>query len=256
MGTDEGVTILENIVARIGRTHELDHYLIKARESLVRASWSPVNPADISRMLSNEDLRYATTSQDLLEVVIEQMDQLDTELQGTPQAAEFLWDVQGDRQSEIRRPTDELAISNYVALYLRSRLVNRRIVVNREVHIRRGQATDILIEAVPVRTDTEIGAQAARVVIEVKGCWHKDVRTAIKKQLVDTYLANTLNTAGLYVVAWFDPVKWNWPQDASQRGRVGEWTVEYAKDTFNTLADELCRPGLTVKSCVLNCSLA
>ena len=60
------------------------------------------------------------------------------------------------------------------------------VVANREVQPRRGKRTDVVIEA--ALPNSREGFDKLAVVIEVKGCWHSEVRTALKTQLVDDYL--------------------------------------------------------------------
>jgi hypothetical protein len=55
-----------------------------------------------------------------------------------------------------------------------------------------------------------------QVAIEVKGCWNGEVLTAIDEQLVPRYLDNLPGSAGLLLVAWFDPGHWHQPGPWSQ----------------------------------------
>ena len=41
------------------------------------------------------------------------------------------------------------------------------------------------------------------VVIEMKGCWHSEVRDAVERQLVNKYLHPNGLSHGIYVVGWF-----------------------------------------------------
>jgi hypothetical protein len=46
------------------------------------------------------------------------------------------------------------------------------------------------------------------VVIEVKGCWHVQVRSAVEQQLVNDYLRPNGLTHGIYLVGWFVCPQW------------------------------------------------
>lgn len=133
-------------------------------------------------------------------------------------------------------------------------------MVNREVEIRRlnmagtGQSTDIHVEALR-RGSGGAHGDIARVVIEVKGCWHQEVRTAMRTQLADRYLAENQCHHGLYVVGWFLCAAWD---DGDYRKRGVPWTsIEVARHFLGDQADELrsSRSEGDVRPVVLDCSL-
>ena len=78
--------------------------------------------------------------------------------------------------------------------------------------------------------DDERGA-IVTVVIEVKGYWHKDVRTAMGGQLGDRYLREAPCHHGLYLVGWFVCPQWD-PQDP-RRKRVAFQTRDEARTYFD-----------------------
>ena len=47
------------------------------------------------------------------------------------------------------------------------------------------------------------------VIIEVKGCWNAEVKTAISSQLVEDYLKPHNWTHGIYLVGWFICDRWD-----------------------------------------------
>ena len=71
------------------------------------------------------------------------------------------------------------------------------------------------------RTDIEVRAVTANgnqlrpleVVIEVKGCWHPNIRSAHEEQLASEYLQRAGKTHGIYLVVWTQCAKWNDPTD-------------------------------------------
>jgi hypothetical protein len=70
-----------------------------------------------------------------------------------------------------------------------------------------------------IRDDKRSGSfDSVKVIIELKGCWHPKVKTAMGHQLVDRYLADNECRYGLYVVGWFPLESWN--KDDSRRKRV------------------------------------
>ncbi|MFN2467258.1 MAG: hypothetical protein ABR521_03895 [Gaiellaceae bacterium] len=99
-------------------------------------------------------------------------------------------------------------------------------MIGRELEIRpnttgrgRGESVDIGVFA-PVGTEIE-GAATASVTIEVKGCWHAHVKTAMKSQLVDRYLTGTDTTHGIYLVFWFAADDWD-SKDSRRRRCTGD----------------------------------
>jgi hypothetical protein len=80
-----------------------------------------------------------------------------------------------------------------VKQHLEDDLRTQGVILNREVVIRRnrgatqGERTDIHIDAVVPGTSGE-KLDVVSSIVEVKGCWHDKLWTAMKSQLVDRYL--------------------------------------------------------------------
>ncbi len=74
--------------------------------------------------------------------------------------------------------------------------------MNREVENRPGEETDIRVEA--FRTDQNgKRTDVLTLVIEVKGCWHEKLWSAMESQLVTRYMSLNRTNVGVYVVGWF-----------------------------------------------------
>ncbi len=69
-----------------------------------------------------------------------------------------------------------------------------------------GERTDIHVTAV---SDDLERPPLIRAIVEVKGCWHRELATALETQLVAQYLRGTDNRYGLYVVGWFASEHWD-----------------------------------------------
>ena len=112
----------------------------------------------------------------------------------------------------------------------------RGIVLNREVEIRKGEETDIHVEAIPL--DTKIKPEdAIRTIIEVKGCWNEQILTDVENQLHDRYMKNNTKT-GIYVIGWFHCEKWD--KDDYRSGKRGASKIkgDYSIENVNsTLSD-------------------
>ncbi len=104
----------------------------------------------------------------------------------------------------------------------------------------------------PIGTEVE-GAATASVTIEVKGCWHAEVKTAMKSQLVDRYLTGTRTTHGIYLVFWFAADDWD-PADSRSRRCKGD--PQKLDDAFSEQARSLtAETHATVRSFVMDGSL-
>ncbi len=107
---------------------------------------------------------------------------------------------------------DENDLSNYIKRFLDRDLAKSGVIVNREVEIRRklgdggapGERTDIHVNARVPQTSKEL-----TVIIEVKGCWHAELSTAMETQLVNRYLRDIRCRHGLYLVGWFVCPQWD-----------------------------------------------
>jgi hypothetical protein len=182
------------------------------------------------------------------------LSRLDATLHGELTAAKYLWNSKkGDSW-----PKDEQDLSDYVAKHLREDLGSRGIIVNREVQIRRGpvghsgQATDIHVDTA-VRRETQDICEAVSAIIEVKGNWHRDLRTAMRTQLRDRYLKENLCRDGIYLVGWFSCTNWGGEDD--RRKRCPNMSLDDARDSFRKQAEELSVDGYHLKSYVLDVSL-
>jgi hypothetical protein len=174
--------------------------------------WNPPMPLTVLSLAKRSEGRLVNDADDLLEVVMESLDRFQIQLtQSTLPRSEVFWHWDGsDTQRHNFRNRDEAFLSDEVARWLRDDLNQRGVVVGREVQPRRGQRTDIYVEAV-ARGNSALALQTVTVVIEVKGCWNVEVRTAVDSQLVGDYLRPNGLTHGIYLVAWFVCGAWSSP---------------------------------------------
>jgi hypothetical protein len=174
-----------------------------------RNHWRPPAPEAVRAMLERTSARLITSGDELLELIIESLDRLQRRLsrQALPRAEDlWRWDGSGNRRSNFK-PKDEEAISDYVACWLAEDLgPTSGVVVNREVQPRRGARTDIIVDAISRGTQGEF--DKITVVVEVKGCWHDAVQSALQTQLVDGYLKVHGWRCGIYLVGWFVCPQW------------------------------------------------
>jgi len=205
-------------------------------------------------MMRDPRRRLVESGDQLLDVVMGSLGRLQGMLKGHTPMARAYWDRMVD--SDLYRPVDENTFSDFVKRHLQDDLVDRGVIVNREVEVYRpksagiGQRTDIHVDAV---ASTPQMAQLARVtvVIEAKGCWNDELGHAMATQLRDKYLREGSCTHGVYLVGWFNCDKWD-PKDT--RGGP-DMTRDQAQHGLDTQAVELSGGGFVIGAMVLDLSL-
>ena len=229
----------------------------EAEEQTRRQTWQPPRPEHVIALAQDRQRRYVENGEQLLDALCESLQRLEAILQGETPAAPDLWNNRGDVTRPEWRPKGENHLSDYVKRHLERDLRDHGVVVNREVQIRRGQKTDIRVDAVSPGGE----AEAPRVIsgiIEVKGCWNnRELDSAMETQLVGRYLKDNQCPNGLYILGWFNCDLWSdndyWKKDAPTYG------LEEARKRFAQQAQELqdggAVPGLTLKAFVLNACL-
>jgi hypothetical protein len=162
------------------------------------------------------------------------------------------WGEFGDAFEPVASPKEEILLSDYVKRHLDDDLGGRGIVVNREVQNRPRDITDIRVEAF-VRDEEGRPADAVAVVMEMKGCWNRDLDTAMVAQLADRYLQPDGLGHGIYLVFWFDTAAWD-PNDPRRR-KAQRLTLASARELFESQASGLKPRGLRIVPVVLDASL-
>jgi hypothetical protein len=149
----------------------------------------------------------------------------------------LLWDTHS------RRPKSEDEISDHLRNRLAELTGGNRLVVNREVQVRRNRTSGI-----PERDDLQIDAATARpgpfatisLPVEVKGAWNDELLTAMRSQLVERYMADLHVACGCYVVLWPDIESWG--AGESRRGvfasRDRDGVIEELAGQARELRDE------------------
>ncbi|MGD0949573.1 MAG: hypothetical protein ABSA52_19370 [Candidatus Binatia bacterium] len=182
----------------------LQRVKVKAERARHGSAWTPIPPQRLFELAQNRDKRFVASGKQLLDVLCESLRRLQEKLQGQQPRARYLWDT------VVCRPKEEEDLSDYIKAHFEDDLVKPRIIAGREPKIRRrnwsegqpGQLVDIQVNA--ISTDPRSGStEIIRAIIEVKGCWNRDLKTAMKTQLLERYLAENQCDHGLYVVGWF-----------------------------------------------------
>lgn len=84
------------------------------------------------------------------------------------------------------------------------------------------------------------GERTISVVIEGKGIWHKNVRTAIKTQLHDRYLTGAHSYTGIYIVAAYRGSQWL--DTDSRREKADRQDPDKLRARLDALAKQLSIP--------------
>jgi len=246
-GTLESVRQLEQLVVDRPDLRFLTRPLRKARYLARQATWRGWQPNQILALAQSREKRLVENGRQLLDVIVESLVRLQERLQGQRAIVDALWN--NPKQGPCG-PKDEAFLSDFVAEHLERDLRERHTIVNREPEIRRGKETDIRVDALLPRRPGE-APHRITVIVEVKGCWHKELKTAMQSQLVGQYMRPNGVEDGLYLVGWFNCKKWN---DGRQKS-APKMSVDEARDFFNRQAAELSQDGLNVKAVVLDTAL-
>lgn len=251
-GTLKGCETIQQIAQELPELDWLKWTLNEAYNIARRNTWIPPDPYHFLRMASDPKVGLINNGGQLLEVLLDSLKRLEAKLQGETPAAIDLWN-EVDRN--VFRPKDENRFSDYVKRHLDEDIKQRGIVVNREVEIRRGtssskgERTDIHIDAV-IRTSNGKTFESISVIIEVKGCWHDELYTAMQTQLVDRYLKDNRCRHGIYLVGLFTCDQWD--KEDNRKKQAPEIPISDLQKKMENQAKQLSQNGLTIRAFVMN----
>ncbi len=251
-GSDEAVAAIDDLASKF------PSYGMKVRKTEARearlARWSAPEPRHVILLAQSNDARIVLSDAHLQQALMASLRRIEKRLQeSSPPASRELWNTSGKP-----RPKEEEELSTWLKGRLEEDLGFGGRIIGRELQVRpsasgggRGESVDLAVFAL---VGTEIqGAATASVTIEVKGCWHAKVKTAMKSQLVDRYLTGTSTTYGIYLVFWFAADDWD---IADSRSRRCARDPQKLHDTLAEQARSLTADGhATVRSFVMDGSL-
>ena len=216
----------------------LPRVIAEAEEVHLRDSWEPPIPGDIVRLSRDRKRRFVENGRQLLDVLLESLQRYQQLLQGEGATVWNLWDNQGTQTKATWRPKSENHLSNNVADHLRHDLCEQQVVVNREVEVRPSEKTDIHVTAFRRGRHGEV-PEPVTVIIETKGCWHRELDEAMGTQLVGKYLHENACPYGLYLVGWFSCDRWT--GDHPARSDCPPYRIEDARRRFDEQASSMSR---------------
>lgn len=287
-GTIQACFEVQRVAQELPELTWLKKTLLDAQNTMRRKTWNPPKPAEILQLVSNKEKRLIQDGNELLDVLLESLQNLQVTLQGQTPAVIDLWNeikwgqirsladslvnylkkqVGLDKIAKIdvwkgvnwRKitdsaylPKDENRFSDYVVRYLKNNLKERGIIVNREVEIRRGERTDIQVDAVRKKPNGDV-YDSITVIIEVKGCWNDELNSAMQIQLVNRYLRDNTCQHGIYLVGWFNCEQWD--KSDSRKSKAPKISIDEAREEFENQAEQLSQLSVKVKAFVLNTAL-
>ncbi|RJQ55881.1 MAG: hypothetical protein C4526_02590 [Nitrospiraceae bacterium] len=227
----EACTAIESLIDKLPNQKRWMRWkLNEAITNTLKKTWSPPTPPQIITMLQDRHRRYVESEEQLLTVVIESLERMQKFVKGELSPVDRFWN--GNKPKKEERLSDEIAI------WLKDDLSSAKgIIVNREVQPKRGQKTDIYVNAVKLSPEKDEAIQSLRIVIEVKGCWHAEVLSAMDSQLYERYMKENNMLCGLYVVGWYMCNQWS-DQD-SRKGKTPKMTIQELEKELERQATQL-----------------
>ncbi|MGE0469357.1 MAG: hypothetical protein AB7L09_09980 [Nitrospira sp.] len=225
--------------------------LLDAQAQTRRATWVHPQPQQIIKLAADRELRLIQSGDQLLQVLLESLERIQSLLHGETPEVPFLWN---NASKTTTRPKDENAFANYVKIQLDKDLKQRGIVLNREVQIHRGERTDIHVTAISQAASGD-AYDSVTVIIECKGCWNTELKNAMRDQLVSRYLKDNHCQHGLYLVGWFNCDTWSKQDSRRKRAEKLCPRIDSTRQLLATSAADLSKGSTRVKSVVLDASL-
>lgn len=251
MGTPKACDAVRRIIEVLPCQHWIRWVLMEAQNNTRQKMWIPPQPKHILEMTANAENRIIQDGTQLLDVLIESLKRLETVLHDETSRVQFLWN--DDFLTHEHWPKDETSLSDYVKSHFDDDIRKRGIAVNREVQIHRGQKTDLHIDAIVKNRSGEVH-DLIKVIVEVKGCWNKELDTAMETQLVNIYLKDNVCQHGLYLIGWFKCNKWNRKKDR-RKSSTPHISLSDARKKFTAQAESLSIGGKIIRAFVVDTSL-
>jgi hypothetical protein len=246
-GTPEAVSAIRRIMGSGLDALPGEWRLAEAEAHLRGTTWSPVRFPVLSELAIRAGSRLVRSAEDLLDVVEDAFRSIQGRLTGATPESHLLWNTAGEMS-----PKGEDEMSDYLLHRIRDELEGRRIVVNREVQVRRVKPTG-RPRQVDLQIDAAVDDDIITVPIEVKGSWNDEVETALESQLADQYLSD-LGSHGLYIVLFPDLA--SWLKDESRRTRASRRPMDELMARLKADAEALADSGLAVRAIGLDIAYA
>ncbi|NMC64332.1 MAG: hypothetical protein GYA55_14300, partial [SAR324 cluster bacterium] len=257
-GTAEACRQIDRVAVALPQFKWIKRYtLVEARRIATQKSWQPPELGQLFSLVENHDLRLINSPDELMDSVLGSIDRFQQILHSQQQPRVVrLWnqDRRRKKQPVVSWPKDELDLSDELASHLNDDLNDRDIFVGREMVVTRVNRLDIHIKVFG-RDHLGRPTDPSEVIIEVKGCWHPELDTAMETQLVGKYLSANGCHHGIYLVGWFNCDAWNDPSD-TRKQKAPNLSLKQAREKFGQQAGVLStKHAFRVESVILNTEL-
>lgn len=221
-----------------------DEVIVNIRE----ATWQPLQPRDVVEVLRAPERRVITTEAQLVEVLLTALVALADDIGTNTNRRALYWHRQHtDTKPTFYIPLDEpefmIRLAWHLGQYTRGVNLWHEVELNHRLGPVKGSEADIL-------ATVQIDTTTVSVVIEGKGNWHGEVKTAIDTQLAERYLTGNPTFTGIYVVGAFHSDRWL-PAD-SRRQKAQARDTNDLRDHLNSEAARLTAGAKTVKARVID----
>jgi hypothetical protein len=253
--TPAAISSLYNILSEFPNLYQAKRGIQDIKHSL-RYIWESPSPDHLLKMLQDAKARLIDSPEQLLSLTMKLLEELqEKRFNGQTPIRFALWNT--IKETSFWRPVDEEDLSNLVAHLLRAELEERGVIVNREVQITRGydkKGEDTDIHVIASSKNKRSTVETITVIIEVKGSFHREVKTAMETQLLNRYMQTDRKACGLYLVGWFNCATWFKDRDDSRHAKsiTKKDTIITLSDLLNQQALELSQHGRTINSFVLD----
>lgn len=258
-GTQKACKLIGQIKIKFPELKGIKRILLEAQNIALQKTWIPPLPEDILKLFSDRKFRLVETGNQLSDVIIESLKLLEKKLHRDTPAVFDLWNEIKENRKTIYSPKDETSLSDYVKRHLVEDIKNREVIVNREVEIHKsigkgtGKKTDIKIDTLKKDKNGQISGDSLSVIMEVKGCWNKELLTAMETQLLNRYMKQNKFNYGIYLVGWFNCDKWD-DSDARKKN-ANKYNFNELKEKLDAQAYKLSQQNVTIKAFVMDTSL-
>jgi hypothetical protein len=247
-GTWKAVSEIESLRLQFPEIYWLPRVLERARKLARTTTYEPPTPKELMVLADESDARLINSNDALLNAVINSLHRLERHLHAESPAVVELWNH--PYVSGKSTPKDEIYLSDYIKRWLDRDLRERRVLVNREVSNRRGDETDVYIQAIgPIPEDV------FTVVVEVKGCWNEELPWAMNEQLYDRYLVGQGHSHGIYLVGYFDRDSWDADDFQTRHRTPRNHTIDDLRLGLEHEASNLSNDQVDVTAFVLDARL-
>jgi len=221
----------------------------KLAAAIREAGWSPLAPDEAREILEHPHRRVITSEAQLAHVLLDGLDAVTRDIRENTNHRAAYWHRQLHPKGTVI-PCDEPEFMAQLSWHLST--VISGVSLRSEVELNHGLA-DVRGSQADIQATVHDGGREISVVIEGKGIWHKDVRTAITTQLHDRYLTGAPSSTGIYVVAAYRGERWL--DKDSRRAKADQQDIPELRAFLTETARQLTMPPRAIHARVLDMPL-